>query len=509
MLSWGAVLVLAFYLFNLSIYFDFTADDPGVTFRYAAHLFDGQGVRYNAGEAVEGYSNFGYVVVTGLVYKILSLFCEARWYLLFASKLLNAAAGLITVLYVYRYSADILGRSTAGSLLTAGLTVANGAFIINAASPLETSLLTLLVTVTMYALSRYLRDREAGSVTTGLAAVTILGTVLAVWRIDSPVLVMALGAALLIGRRFRLERRERLAFEVWAVVLLGYTVLRFVYFGHLLNNPYYAKVQYRLGLENPLRLPYVADYFNYLGLAPLLFLVIVALVTARGSWKYLAPTLLILSQWLYIAAVNGDWMPGYRFWAVVAPALTIVVTGLFDIPLRTLPGRVERVLKTGLVLLIGVTWFFSGLEMFKEAKEVPFRFYDRLSGFSARKMNPYWPTAEWINTHVRKDALMAVQEAGFIPLLTDLRAIDTYGLCNADLAHMEGPRCRLGLKLTWGPEEPGTRYILGRRPDIIVVGPVLDWMQAPSRFLGNYLLVASPQAGMNVFRREDSDCVRN
>lgn len=73
---------------------------------------------------------------------------------------------------------------------------------------------------------------------------------------------------------------------------------------------------------------------------------------------------------------------------------------------------------------------------------------------------------------------------------------------------MAGRRNRLGLKVTRDPSEPGVQYILSLKPDLIVVGPARDWAYAPTQFLGSYRLAASPQPGINVFRREDSHRVR-
>jgi len=181
---------------------------------------------------------------------------------------------------------------------------------------------------------------------------------------------------------------------------------------------------------------------------------------------------------------------------------------VLDFRLRVLPPAMEWALKTALVAALASYWFTAGQEHYRSQAGVPFRFYSTLKDFSPKKMNPYWQTADWLNAHVDRKAVIAVQEAGFIPFLTGLNAIDTYGLCNARLAHMAGPRNRLGRKLTWDPADPGVQYILSRRPDVIVVGPATDWAQAPQRFIGNYLLTASPQEGMNVFRREDSAFVR-
>ncbi len=52
--------------------FDWLCDDAFISFRYARHLAEGQGLRFNPGESppVEGYSNFLWVVVLGLAERL-------------------------------------------------------------------------------------------------------------------------------------------------------------------------------------------------------------------------------------------------------------------------------------------------------------------------------------------------------------------------------------------------------------------------------------------------------
>ena len=497
-----AVCVL-FYLGHLSAYFDFTADDPGITFRYGANLFDGHGLVYNPGEHVEGYSNFGHVVLSGLLYKGLSFFGNGRWTLLFAVKLLNVVFGLGIGFFCYRYAVDILGQGRLAGFAPVLLAAANGALLINIASPLETAAYTMLLTAMMYGLARYVfgpPEKTVGRV----PALAVLGSAILLWRIDSPVLFAAFVAALVILRRGRLQRSDWWLLGIWGVVFVSYTAFRYAWFGDLLNNPFYTKVKYRMGLAAPFGSPYVTGFFRSLGVNALVFVALAAVVFIHAPRRYLLPVILIGAQWFYILLVNGDWMAGYRFWAVVVPAIVLVLFGLLDLPLPRLPAQSGRLIKVGVVLVVAALWCSKGLDLYRSVPQEPFRFVRRLGDFSPRNLYPYVATAEWLNRHVDKDAVMAVEEAGYMPFLTELATLDTYGLCNRRLARIEGRRNRLGLKLTWDPAEPGVQYILSQKPDIIVVGPVVDWASAPDRFLGVYRLAASPQAGLNVFRREDS-----
>ena len=68
-----AITVLtAILLFHIGAYFNFSEDDPGISLRYAADLAEGQGLVYNSGERVEGYSNFGHVILLASLYRFVA-----------------------------------------------------------------------------------------------------------------------------------------------------------------------------------------------------------------------------------------------------------------------------------------------------------------------------------------------------------------------------------------------------------------------------------------------------
>ena len=56
-------LVLAVFLFAAVRFLDHTVDDAFISFRYAENLVAGNGLVFNPGERVEGYTNFLWVVL--------------------------------------------------------------------------------------------------------------------------------------------------------------------------------------------------------------------------------------------------------------------------------------------------------------------------------------------------------------------------------------------------------------------------------------------------------------
>lgn len=61
------VIVLVFLLgFYDTISKSWTSDDAFISFRYARNLVEGKGLVYNAGERVEGFSNFLWTMLIAL-----------------------------------------------------------------------------------------------------------------------------------------------------------------------------------------------------------------------------------------------------------------------------------------------------------------------------------------------------------------------------------------------------------------------------------------------------------
>ncbi len=57
-LGWWCVLLALVYGVAQAILLAWTTDDAFVSFRYAQNLVEGRGLVFNAGEYVEGYTNF-------------------------------------------------------------------------------------------------------------------------------------------------------------------------------------------------------------------------------------------------------------------------------------------------------------------------------------------------------------------------------------------------------------------------------------------------------------------
>ena len=146
----GLFTVGALYASQVWLYKGFFVDDPFITFRFVKQWTNGNGLVYNVGERVEGYSNFLWTLM-------LAPFDLLGVDLVLASKLLGIALGLLTVLAIYSFSQRFESRWISALLL-----VASGPFAAWTVGGLETPLFALLLTLSVCAFVRE-EDTTRGS----------------------------------------------------------------------------------------------------------------------------------------------------------------------------------------------------------------------------------------------------------------------------------------------------------------------------------------------------------
>jgi len=113
-------------------------DDAYISFRYAANLARGLGLVWNAGERVEGYTNFGWVMLLALASRLgLDLPRVSRLANLFL------AAGLVA--FALTFLARRSRRPLLAMALAGGVLAADGVLARWAQDGMETVLFTLLV----------------------------------------------------------------------------------------------------------------------------------------------------------------------------------------------------------------------------------------------------------------------------------------------------------------------------------------------------------------------------
>ena len=354
----------------------FLTDDAFISFRYARNLLDGYGLVFNAGERVEGYTNFLWVLELAAIWGALGIRPEhaAPW--------LSVAFTAGTLGAMLWWAARMPGLRHRGlaAWMALGLACGSATFAVwTSGGGLETRQFTFFVLGAVVCLSLYRNSRWsllAASLSLALAALTRPEGVL--------IAIVCLGwfavQRLVDGGRLRFDRgylRDLLTLAApFAILVAAHFLFRYAYYGEWLPNTYYAKFVR----------PWWDMGFYYYAVAALetgLYLLgPLALVGAWVRWRsardgvYALALLCIGVHALSVMRLGGDhfeWRPLDFYWPLLALP---VVEGVLR--LGSLGGRVAvkaRALRTGirarvfgstqawaLLLFVPVMFYANGMQ---------------------------------------------------------------------------------------------------------------------------------------------------
>jgi arabinofuranosyltransferase len=295
----------------------FVCDDAFISFRYAKNLAQGNGLVFNVGERVEGYSNFLWVL-------LLSLLVKLGLNVVVLSKGLAVLFSLFTILLLLRFSRLLNPKDDIFNYLAALLLACCGAYAAWSTGGLETSFFTFLLTSGSFFLVWGI-IKKRGFVVSG-----IVFALLCMTRLDGLIFAGVSFAFLLylsiVKRRIEL-RKVWMACLCFLLPFLSYFIWRWSYYGKLLPNTFYIKLGdnslYHQGLI------YLFDFLNrfwiWLMVVPLFFL-----GRALKHNKNLKPVAfyfssMILVFCLYVIYVGGDFMDMFRFLVPILPLFFFLV----------------------------------------------------------------------------------------------------------------------------------------------------------------------------------------
>ncbi|MDW8352755.1 MAG: hypothetical protein RML99_12670, partial [Anaerolineae bacterium] len=222
-LAWLACFAL--FSLQIALFREFTIDDAFITFRYVKQWVAGNGLVFNIGERVEGYSNFLWVV-------LLAPFHALGVDLVLASKALGVLLGVVTLLL----TAALVGngwRGVGASILLA----VSAPFGVWAVAGLETMLFACLFAASALA---FAREEEAGR---GWLSGPLFA-LLALSRFEG--LMFGLLASIVRGVRLWREGKpvqphDWLRLALWLAPIAVHMAWRLSYYGYPMPNTVYAK----------------------------------------------------------------------------------------------------------------------------------------------------------------------------------------------------------------------------------------------------------------------------
>jgi len=432
--------------------YDFIADDTFIGLRYVRNFLAGDGLVFNVGDRVEGYTNFLWLAglaaggATGID-------------LLVLARGLGYLCGIGLVLLVISSGRHLLGdgarpwsRLVPGILLCVSAPLACWV-----PSGMETPGYALLV---LAALTMGMGDRTSSAhrIATGI----VLG--LTAWMRPEGVLVGLIIVAFVARGPGRL-RSMALTAGPFLIMVAGQLAFRRSYYGEWAPNTYYAKVGGGSWGTFMRGLTYLHVFVKGNGGAFLYLLPLIAAFWRRDRAWWLAATLLLALAG-GVALVGGDGLPMYRFcvplvpiWALLMGALLHGVVGLAG-PLMAERSAFARSAPLVIVLLMMAT---SMLGKFKRTR--PYQLYTDQKDYEV----PEWTAAgKWLKENSEPGDSVACVPVGAIGYYSGLEVFDMVGLTDRHIAHLD-----VEIGEGWaGHEKRDGAYILSRNPTFLLVANV-------------------------------------
>jgi arabinofuranosyltransferase len=311
--------ILIIVIISIIFFFDFTAEDAYITYRYSENLVNTGALVYNVGEPINA--------MTSPLHAILS---AALFYATGHTVLSNKLGGLLlllasAVLVWYRF-----GGHPQWQLLALILILMPPAILLWTFGGLETPILLFLATITVL-----IADRKPPMSLTLLCLITLLAGLAFLTRYDSvlffaPILIYA-------ATKARAIKHVVIALVGGAILPVAWFAVSIVFYGDLLPTSFYVKTPNGNLSNLAWNGLYVASYLLFVGIIPTLVLAFVLLRSKyrtlhllfghfKSLWWAYVGLLLELAYGLTIA--THHMMFSFRFFVPYLPAAVIIAVDL-------------------------------------------------------------------------------------------------------------------------------------------------------------------------------------
>ena len=452
--AWGlALLAAAAFVYHAHIYWEWTEDDAYISFRYARSLANGDGLVFNPGERVEGYSNFAWVLMSAAALR-------AGLDPVAVAKVVGLLAGALSVLLSWKLAQRLVPQAGLAALVAPYYLAISPVLVQHAVNGLESGFFAfLLVSATLLATGGASLPRRA------LLLLVLL--LLSLARPEGPLL-----ALLLLGLRsaFAWDRAGEPAaaprraagvdIALYAALYGAYFVWRWTYFGAPFPNTFYAKVNGGVhGLIDGVQ--YSLDFMRDAGGGLFLALSLVPLILSRARRGYWLALAVLVAYVSFVVISGGDWMYHSRFYAHVLPVLAALIAAGADVLLaQPLPGtvRAAAVYASMALVLLATSMSIGNTELGIARLVLP-----AIRGHNYLSQN-YEELGRWFHDNTAPGTSIAISDVGAVGYFSERHILDMFGLIDPHIARLRG---RMHYKA-----DP--KYVLSRRPAYIVLVSLND-----------------------------------
>ncbi len=424
-------------------------DDTYITLRYARNLVRGDGLVFNRGERVEGYTNFLWLVVVATAGKLgFPFVVSAR----FLSLLFSAGILIMSGLCGLQMAGNGMQRGWPRALAATGaplLLAASSPFATWSGAGTEMPFFTFILLTGFYFLLRRSR-REAVLTVFAIAALV---------RPEGIAYYIAAAAVLAVYEP-GLKKTILMAVGIPVLLYVPYLAWKWSYFHSLLPNTFYAKTGPALKIirNGASYLAYFAAWYGYLLPAGLVLAGrrILAEGKVVGGRKTILLFLFIIVNWSETVIKGGDWMINFRMLLPSLPLLMIFVSsGIVSlIEEKTAHGWRKRA-AVPTIMLIAFLAALPGAVRYDNLKmeRIAVGAFARL-GMKLKEILP-------------PGTSLGCGSTGAIGYYSDLPIVDILGLTEPEIA-------RRGKIVSSQPGHMKTlgSHVLSREPDLLLLGNI-------------------------------------
>ncbi|OGU66551.1 MAG: hypothetical protein A2499_17115 [Stygiobacter sp. RIFOXYC12_FULL_38_8] len=477
-------LLLAVWYYKLASEAKFIQDDAFTSLRYVQNFVDGNGLVFNIGERVEGYTNFLWVLLLSAV----SFLAHAlNLNLPLVAQVLSTLFGVLLLVSTYLLAKKIIAKNYSGSIISSLLALSAPAmvlfttpFIYWSVSGMETPLFVSLTLLSVY----YFIDYEEQGKRNAFVIVSVLNSFLRPEGMFFFILLMSfkLIKNFFSAEEFKLSKKIKLSFDssikksliIYAVPVIAYIIFRLLYYGYPFPNTFYAKTEFTTQFLTRGWNYYINFLEEYLLFGLFYVPVLIQLMRSRTNAKENILIGFALVYTITIIVIGGDVLPVNRFFLTIMPMLFILfINSTTELIEEFLKGKVNLIAKYSLVIILlaySVINYQHNLPVMMEK-----RAYE--TGL-VTKMKIY---AELLNT-VRKDKIkiksknkikttsVAMSTIGAFSFYSGARVIDLVGLTDEYVAHnpIEVEGIDDELPVIWKERHYNAGYVLSEKPDYII-----------------------------------------
>jgi hypothetical protein len=456
--AWGFVLAVCGMWVVLAgrLLGEWQLDDAYISYRYAWNLVDGQGLVYNPGEMVEGYTNFLWTVLAAAS---IGLGLNPAT----VSMLANLALSVTLLSLVWLVGSRLAGKRYFLVAAVCVLLAGSSAFVTYGArgSGMESMLfavLAMLAAVLLY-------HSPGGSWRAHVTAGIVLG-IATLTRPEGLLLaVVFVGVCCVQNIAARRAWAAPLLHSAGAytAVVLPHEIWRIFYYGYPLPNTFYAKTGSATQevLERGWR---YLQFFMIENWLPVAFGLVGVLVFAMGwrkSGVLTAFAVYLVLQVGYVLWIGGDHFPGWRFLVPVIAPMLLLGLGVTQRLLSWLPS--PSPLRVATYALLGLSAVAYSGSMLGQMQ--PDSYTMETTRLHAAYVERWGSAGLWLRDNTSAETVTAAKGAGAIAYYSQRPTVDMFGLNDLHIGHLQV--AGMGTREA-GHDKADPRYVLDRKPAYIL-----------------------------------------